>query len=126
MPQRFSRVLILGVLLVDIFVAGIVALSLSQGLAKEQAQAKVTTGNLSKVLDEGIVGLIGSIDLTLLSVRDEIQRQMAAGGIDPKVMEGLLARHDARIPGALGLRVVDAQGVIRHAVTGVVVSQAIA
>ena len=122
--QRFSRVLVLGVLLSDLFIAGIVALSLSQGLVKERNQAEVTTDNLSKVLEESIVGLIGGIDLTLLSVRDEVERQEAAGGIDAKAIEAVLARQDARIPGALGLRVVDAQGVIRHAVTGVVVSQA--
>ena len=82
--QRFSRVLVLGVLLSDLFIAGIVALSLSQGLVKERNQAEVTTDNLSKVLEESIVGLIGGIDLTLLSVRDEVERQEAAAASMPR------------------------------------------
>ena len=121
---RFGRILLPAVLLIDLFVAGIVALSLAQDLVRERRDAEAATQNLSQVLEESLVGLIGRIDLTLLAVRDEVQRQAAAGAVDPAAIDAVLARHDARLPDTLGLRIADAQGIIRHAVTGVVVSQA--
>ena len=50
---------------------------------------------------------------------------MAGGGLfDPATLEGFLTRQDRHIPEALGLRVVDAQGIIHYAVNDVKVRNA--
>ena len=121
---RFTRALVLGVVLLNLFVIGIVALTLFQGIELRRKQAEDSSQNLAKALEEGVIGLVGRIDLTVLTVRDEIERQLAAGSVDAAATSALLARHDARIPDALGLRVVDADGVIRYAATGIVVKNA--
>jgi PAS domain S-box-containing protein len=121
---RFRRLLWLGLVVVNLFVGGIVALALYQGMCREQRLAELTTQNLSRALEESTIGLIGRIDLTLLAVRDEVLRQQAAGGIDKAALNAVLARYDSRLPDALGLRVVDAGGAIRYAVNGVMADQA--
>jgi PAS domain S-box-containing protein len=121
--RRVTRALVWAVVLVNLFVGGIVAFTLLQGLDDARKQAEDTTQNLASVLEEDILGLVGRIDVTLLAVRDEFARQMAAGGIHGEAMTALLKRHDARLPGTLGLRVAGADGLIRYAVTGVTVQQ---
>jgi PAS domain S-box-containing protein len=122
--RRFLRGLVLAVVAVNLMVVGSVTLVLAHRKVQERAQAEVTTQTLARVLEENLTGFITKIDLTLLAVRDELSRQTAAGSIDKPALEQVLARHDARLPEALGLRVVDAQGIIRYAVAEVAVSQA--
>ena len=120
----FVRWLVAGMVLVNLFVTGLVAFVLLAERAREVADAEVLAGNLSKVLEENLTGFAGKIDMILLAVGDEVMRQIADGGIDKAALEAVLARNDARLPESSGLRVVDADGVIRYAVTDVVVSQA--
>ena len=108
------RQLWLVMLLVNLFVIGIVALILQRNHDREVAQAVVLTENYSKILEENLAGFISKIDITLRNVGQEVERQLAAGGIDDKALEATIARQGAHIPEAIGLRVVDAQGVIRH------------
>ena len=122
--RSFVRLLWIGILLVDLFVLGMVALVLDQNREREVLQATVLTENYSRVLEESLAGFISKIDITLLTVSEELNRQVAHGGIDGNVLEAFLRQQDAHIPEALGLRVVDAQGVIRYAVNDVKVRNA--
>ncbi|UCV07624.1 ATP-binding protein [Dechloromonas denitrificans] len=122
--RRFVRSLAIGTLLINLFVVVMVALVIEQRREREEIQAITLTENYAKVLDEALVGFIGKIDITLLSVRDEVTRQMANGGIDDKALAAFLTQQDAHIPEALGLRVVDADGIIRHGAQGVRVANA--
>ena len=113
----------LGTLLVSLFVFGIVGLIIERNHQREVAQAVSLTENYAKILEEALVGFISKIDLTLHTVGAEVERQLAGGGINDKMLDALVARQDALIPEALGLRVVNAQGVIRNAVKSVLVPQ---
>ena len=113
----------LGTLLVNLFVFGIVGLIIERNHQREVAQAVSLTENYAKILEEALVGFISKIDLTLHTVGAEVERQLAGGGINDKMLDALVARQDALIPEALGLRVVNAQGVIRNAVKSVLVPQ---
>ena len=122
--RRFVLFLLAVFVFGNLFVAAVAALLLEQSRARELQQAEATTANLAEVLEENLAGLIGKIDLTLLAVRDEIDRQRAAGAIDSATVNALLARYNVRITDSLGLRVTDSDGVIRHAVGGVAITQA--
>ena len=122
--RHFLWRLIAIVVLVDLFVAGIAALFLEQSRQRERQQAEAATASLAKVLEENLQGMIGRIDLTLLMLRDQIARQETHGGIDGAAIDALLTQTASRLPEALGLRVVDAEGTIRHAANGVAVSGA--
>ncbi len=121
---RFACALVFSVLAFNLAVVGIVGMTLYQSREKAETQAGENCRNLAALLEKEITGLAERIDLTLMAVRDEVERQIAAGAIDDAAMDTLLARHDSRLPGALGLRIADGTGVIRHAVTGVVVKSA--
>ena len=122
--RRFVRLLWLGTLLVNLFVLGMVALVVDKHREGEELRAAALTENYSRILEENLTGFINKIDITLLTVSEEISRQLAHGGIDDKALETFLAQQDSHIPEALGLRVVDAQGIIRYAVNDVMVRNA--
>lgn len=120
----FGRLLWVSAVLVNLFVIGMAALVIEKNREREVAQATTLTENYAKILEEDLAGFISKIDITLLSVKEEVAHQMALGGIDEKVLEAFLAQQDTHIPEALGLRVVDAQGVIRYAVNDIKVRNA--
>lgn len=122
--RGFIRLLWTGTLLVNFFVIGMVALVVEQNRERETAQAAILTENYSRILEEDLAGFISKIDITLLSVKEEVTRQMSLGSIDEKELNAFLALQDTHIPEALGLRVVDAQGLIRYAVNDVKVRNA--
>ena len=120
----FIRLLWLSTFLINLFVVGMIALLVEQRREQEVLQAQTLTENYSRILEEALAGFVSKIDITLLSVRDEVTRQMAHGGIDGPALEAFIAAQDNHIPDALGLRVVDAKGIIRFAVNDVEVRNA--
>lgn len=117
--SHFVGKLWLGTLLVNLFVFGIVGLIIERNHQREVAQAVALTENYAKILEEALGGFVSKIDLTLHTVGAEVERQLAGGGVNDNMLNALVARQDALIPEALGLRVVDAQGIIRTAVNAV-------
>jgi diguanylate cyclase (GGDEF)-like protein/PAS domain S-box-containing protein len=114
--SRFARWAWVATLLANASVIGIVVLVSSQGRQQAADDARAVTENYSRILEESLVGFVRNIDNVLLAVADEIDRQRAHGSLDGKVLEAFLHRQHARIPEALGVRVTDAQGNIRHVV----------
>ncbi|MGE5506786.1 MAG: PAS domain-containing protein [Actinomycetota bacterium] len=108
------------VMALNLLVFAITGMSLYRGMVHQRNEATQVADNLSRVLEENLGRFIEKIDLTLLAVADEVLRQQLAGGIDRPALEAFLARHDGRLPEALGLRVVNAKGVIEYAVSNVV------
>ena len=121
---HFARLLWAATLLVNAFVIAVASLVVAQEHERAVAHAVMMTDNYAKILEQNLAGFIGKIDVTLLAVADEVTRQRDHGGIDRRELEAVIARHDARLPEALGLRVVDANGIIRYAVSGVRVANA--
>ena len=73
--------LAVGILSIILFVVTLVGLSLYQSKGQYEKQAMVSTQNLSQVLDENIYQVINKTDHALLAIADEINRQIAGGGI---------------------------------------------
>jgi len=63
-------------------------------------------------LDRNVSGSIERIDLTLRTVVDEVEHQLAMGGLDEKAIDTYLARILQRVPEAEGFRVTDSDGLI--------------
>jgi len=122
--RSFIRLLWLCILLINLFVVGTVSSVIIHNREREVIEATIRAENYSQILEQSLSGLIKPIDLTLLTTREEIARQTARGGVHENEIENFLARQDSHIPEALGLRVVDAAGVIRYAVNDVMVRNA--
>jgi hypothetical protein len=109
------------VLLVNLFVVGLVVLVIVNTKQRAGDEAGRIAENYAGTIGGNFVGFIRRIDVTLLTVAEEVARQRARGGIDDRELEAFLARQDARIPETRGLRVTDVLGNIRYAVSGVAI-----
>ena len=103
-----------GVTLANLFVFGVVAFSLYQSFGEVEERADVTTQSLSRLLAEGIAGDLDKIDVVLLNVADEIERQIASGGIDRKALNAFLDRKQGRLPETFSVRVLDTKGIVSY------------
>jgi PAS domain S-box-containing protein len=107
------------VALANLFVFAIVAYDLYSARNAYRADTEKTLQNLSWVLQDNVASLLDKVDLSLQSVADEVRRQNAGGHEEPAALDALLEQQAGRLPEILGLRIVDAQGFVRHASGGV-------
>lgn len=109
----------LGMLLIIFFIIGLVTSVILHSRQRALDEAVASGENYSLTLEQNLAGFINRVDMALLTVADEVSRQRANGGIKDKELEAFLQRQDSYIPEARGLRVMDVQGNIRYAVSGV-------
>jgi PAS domain S-box-containing protein len=95
---------------VDLLFISLAALSLWQSRRQFEERAEITTQNLAHALAGHITDAVDKIDLTVLTVADEVEKELAGGGIDARALSALVARQQARLPVLDGLRVVNALG----------------
>lgn len=109
LPTLVWRV-VAAVVLADIFVAALVAVSLQASYRQYLEQAAVTSSNTNRLVSESIAGEIARIDMALRGVQDEYLRLRTAGRIDQQELTGFLRRQQERLPMVDGLRIADATG----------------
>ena len=110
----FVRWMVAGVALINLFVFGMVALSLYQSFGEIEENAELTAQNLCRMLAQDVGGDIDKIDVTLLSAADEIERRIAAGGIDGPALNAFMGRLRDRVPEISSLRATDANGIVSY------------
>ena len=94
----------------DLLVCAIAGSSLWQSRLRYEKSADITTQNLAFVLSSHIADTISKIDLTVLTVADEVEQQLAGDGINAPKLNAFIVRHQALLPALDGLRVVNTQG----------------
>jgi signal transduction histidine kinase/DNA-binding response OmpR family regulator/HPt (histidine-containing phosphotransfer) domain-containing protein len=108
--SAFIRRMLTIALVADLLFVGLAALSLRQSRLQYEERAEITTQNLSHALAGHITDVVEKIDLTVRSVADEVEQEIAAGGIDTKMLNAVIAKNHTYLPVMDGLRVVNAQG----------------
>ena len=108
----FRKLLIAGVLLINLGIIVLVGIFIRQSRLQYEERATITTRNLSQVIEEYISGVIARIDVALLSVVDESERQLSRGSLNRQTINAYLVRQRARIPELNGLRITNAKGEI--------------
>ncbi len=116
--SHYMKSLVVGVLSVNLFVYTILGLSIRQSYLHYESRAETTTHNLADLLNEEIIGDIEKLDVALLSAVDEVERQIASGGIKESALNIYLKRLHERLDEAMSLRVTDATGMVKYG-TGV-------
>ena len=107
----FLRWLLVIVVMANFFFIGLAAFSLRQSWLRHEERAVITTQNLSRVFAGNIDDAIGKIDLSVLTVADEVEKLLADdGGIDAQALEKFIARSKGRLLNMDGLCVFNAQG----------------
>ena len=77
-------------------------------------RAETAAQNLCAVLADNILASYEKIDLAVLGVKDEVERQLASGAADAPRLEALIRRLRERIPILFALRTVDAKGFVEY------------
>jgi signal transduction histidine kinase/CheY-like chemotaxis protein len=94
----------------NLFFIGLAGFALWQSRIRYEERAEITTQNLALSISDQLSSAIDKIDLTVLTVADEVEKQLAAGGIDGETLNAFIARHHGRIEVLDGLRVVNGLG----------------
>ena len=77
-----------------------------------QKRAEISAQNLCTVLADTLVTSYEKIDIALLDVKAELERQLASGQVDGPSIETFIKRQRTRIPGLSNLRTVQADGFV--------------
>lgn len=100
-------------LLLSLFI-GLSVLSLQWSLQSQLARTDVATTNLARTLQQSIGATIDKLDLTLRLAGQSHEDNLRRGLTDPRLVDLLLAKHQQQLVEGEGLRITDAQGLIRH------------
>ena len=73
-----------GVLLVIFFSFSLAGVYLYRNLTNLELQSEIRTQNLAQVFEDSMSGNIGRIDLSLIAIKDQVEEQLASGGIQEK------------------------------------------
>ena len=114
----FVRRLVTVILLINLLVAGLVTLWLYESHKEYDERARITTRNLSQILEQSIEGTLAKFDLLLGTTAEEVEKRLANGQIDGPALNTYLEHSRAHLPEASGLRVANEKGDILYG-TGV-------
>ncbi|RIX46067.1 MAG: PAS domain S-box protein [Rhodocyclales bacterium GT-UBC] len=107
------RSLLVAVLLVsNLLVWGLSGLALYNSRQQYESRAEALTQNIAKAVDQSLSNSIEKIDLALHAVADELERQLAEGGIQSAAMNNFMERQALRLPEVEAFRASDADGLV--------------
>ena len=109
---KLRALLIGGLVCANALVLTLSAQSLYQSRELYILRAEATTTNISAALAQNISGSIEKIDLTLHTVADELERQLAGKGLDEGAMNAFLTRQADRLDEIVAIRVSNADGLV--------------
>jgi PAS domain S-box-containing protein len=108
---RTARVLLLGLVLMDLAVVAAAWRMLALARADKVEETARSARNLAHVIGENLEGSIHIIDLTLEdALGDLAEQQTPGGGIGSPALDRHLARLNAQVGFTDGIRIADAQG----------------
>ncbi len=100
----------------NLFFIGLAGVSLWQSRSRYEERAEIVTRNLALALAGQIANSIDKIDLTVFTVAEEVEKQLAGGGIDARTLNAFISRHHARLGDLDGLCAVNAPGEILYGI----------
>jgi len=114
-PRILRALIIAGLLGANFFVVALSAYSLYQSRQQHELRARDLTRNMAEAIDQSMANSIDKIDLALLAITDELEShsaQSGKAGLDPRLVEAILARYQQRLPEVEAIRVANADGLV--------------
>jgi PAS domain S-box-containing protein len=105
-----AKQLALGVLALNLLIVGLVGLSSYKSKEQCEEQARITSQNLSQVLEQYVTGVFSRLDAGVLAAAMEAEREMAHGGIDAQALDRYIKRQQMELSDLESLVVTDANG----------------
>ncbi|MGO9614236.1 MAG: ATP-binding protein [Dissulfurispiraceae bacterium] len=106
----FALVLVI----INLFVVALLGLSIRDSRTQYEYQTALSSQNLAHVLAEDIKGIIDKVDLALLSVAYEAERQIMTGGIQKDVINTYIVRQLQHLYELDSIRMANASGDILY------------
>lgn len=115
----FSRLglvprLALAQILLYVLVGGLAGYSLYQSRLQYEESALVNSQNLAQFVQHDISASVRTIDLALLDIASELQRQEKEGRVSASALNAFIGEQVKRQPAMDGIRVANAQGWLTH------------
>jgi len=110
--RRFVRILWFGVLLLNLFVAGLSAQAVYSNWRSHVERARTTTQNLAMLLEREIVNIFDNVDFALTRLVEDYADMRRTNGFSAAGWDAELRRQRARHPILSGIRGTDAAGTI--------------
>jgi hypothetical protein len=108
--RAFAIRLATGIVVANAIVILLVVLAVSRLRHEREERAAVTAQNLSRVLEHDLDNTLDKIDISLLAVADEVDRELRSGGLDSRAMNAFLAAQHSRVLETENLLMADAKG----------------
>jgi diguanylate cyclase (GGDEF)-like protein/PAS domain S-box-containing protein len=113
-PRRLDTLIVGALLLFNLFVLVFTSLVLMASRQQYEQRAYEMTDSTVDAVDRSLVGMVYSVDLALQGVVDELERELAQRRRDPRAINAVIARYQARVPAIEAIRVAAADGVVHY------------
>ncbi len=90
------------------------AISLSQSYILHKKEAETSVRNLCSVLSDNLIYSYQKIDIAVLGVKNEVERQIDSGGVNGPRLEEFIMNRMKWISVLYALRTANAEGIIEH------------
>jgi diguanylate cyclase (GGDEF)-like protein/PAS domain S-box-containing protein len=114
MRLSFGGWLLTVILLANLFVFALVYLAITQSRQQYEDRAVIASKNLALLLEKQVDDKVEEVNLLVLALKDSIDRQMLEGGIQKDFLNARIATLRSRLEGLDGIRVTDAEGIVRY------------
>ena len=112
----FKKRLVVGVLIINVCVFSLTGYSTYNSWQQQLRRIEVTSQNLVRALELSIAGIFDKVDVALLAVMYEAERELAAGKMTATAIDACISAHRDNIPELDNLRITDVHGDIRYGV----------
>jgi two-component system NtrC family sensor kinase len=112
----FRKRLIAGVLMINLLIIGLTCYSLYSSWQQYLKRIETTSENLARALELSIDGIFDKINIALLAVKYEAERELVNGGITLPAINDCIAKQRGNITEIDNLRIADAKGDILYGV----------
>jgi signal transduction histidine kinase len=108
--RRFLPRFVAAAVFIQLALICFAAVSLYQSYQRYGTRAEIATQNMAQLLEHDLAASFDKIDLAVLELKDEAERQIAGGNTDVKELKDFAARQFSRQTGLDALGVGDARG----------------
>jgi len=112
----FSRALVAGFVLLNAVVLALSLLSIERSRNDHRDRARIATQNLARLLEFNLDASLQRADLELLTVKEEVEREIDEGGIDSHALSDFFSRALSHLVEVDSLQVADGNGSVIKAI----------
>lgn len=110
--RAFAASLAAGILIANAIVLCLVIMNIVQLRQERVERARISSQNISRILEHDISSIFDKINIVLLNVADDFFAHYKGGGIDALTVKHVIMRQHTRIPEASNLLLADAEGTV--------------